>query len=248
MGDAWWVAWVVLGAELALLTFVGFWFSLRALRWSTAVTGLALVIAVASFGLTHSGPASSNLVDSFLRGADDVINALMHPTGHVPSSGVTDRWVLAVVLVIGYCMLEAWTVRRQAPELDLSEISGDAADGSKATAAAAGSAAPPGGRDDEQRRRLAAELRFRLTTMQVRAPAILPGGTRANELASIAEASGYSGGGLIGAVLRFTGLVWPHPRRLRVRAWVESPEASGAPEASRVPQAPPRPVPVRHGH
>ena len=52
-------------------------------------------------------------------------------------------------------------------------------------------------------------------------PPILPGGTRSNGLASIAEASGVSGGGLAGAVIRFLGALWPAPRRYELRVWVE---------------------------
>ena len=53
------------------------------------------------------------------------------------------------------------------------------------------------------------------------APSILPGGTRSDGLASIAEASGVSGGGLAGAVIRFAGALWPAPRRYELRVWVE---------------------------
>ena len=66
-----------------------------------------------------------------------------------------------------------------------------------------------------------AELKFRLPAVQVRAPAILPGGSRAGGLASIAEASGFAAGGLAGAVINFFGMLWPGPRRLRVRVWVD---------------------------
>ena len=69
--------------------------------------------------------------------------------------------------------------------------------------------------------RLVAELRFRLPAVEVRAPAILPGGTRPNGLASIAENSGFTGSGLAGAIIRFFGMLWPNPRRYQVRVWIE---------------------------
>src|SRR5580693_4633044 len=75
--------------------------------------------------------------------------------------------------------------------------------------------------------RLVAELRFRLSAVAVRAPAILPGGTRSNGLASIAENSGINGSGLAGAVIRFFGTLWPNPRRYQVRVWIEPGERSG---------------------
>ena len=65
--------------------------------------------------------------------------------------------------------------------------------------------------------------------MDVYAPPILPGGTRSDGLASIAEASGVSGGGLAGAVIRFLGALWPAPRRYELRVWVEgSPQRAAA--------------------
>ena len=69
--------------------------------------------------------------------------------------------------------------------------------------------------------RLAAELKFWLPAVEVRAPAILPGGSRSSALASIAEASGVNGSGLAGAIIRFFGMLWPSPRRVRVRVWVK---------------------------
>jgi hypothetical protein len=62
----------------------------------------------------------------------------------------------------------------------------------------------------------------------VRAPAILPGGSRSGGLATIAETSGFSGGGLAGAIIRFFGMLWPNPRQVQVRVWMESAsEAAG---------------------
>jgi hypothetical protein len=75
--------------------------------------------------------------------------------------------------------------------------------------------------DKQDYDRLTAELKFRLPAVEVRAPAIFPGGSRAGGLASIAEASGFAAGGLAGAVINFFGMLWPGPRRLRVRVWIE---------------------------
>ena len=50
---------------------------------------------------------------------------------------------------------------------------------------------------------------------------ILPGGSRSSGLASIVEASGVSGSGLAGAIIRFFGVLWPGQRRVQVRVWVE---------------------------
>jgi hypothetical protein len=224
-----WIVWVIFGVEVAALGFVGFWFSLRTLRWFACVTAFILTIVVARFGLTHPEYMRSNLVDFFLSGADQVTIALLHPVwpGKVPAPGVAGRWIIAAVLLLAYRQLEGWALRWQAAELDLSAIGrGRPADQSPDRPAGRGGQSwrrhddcPTAGQRQAQ---LAAELRFRLPTMEVRTPAILPGGTRTNALASIAETSGVSGAGMVSAVLRFAGLFWPRPRLVRVRSWVES--------------------------
>src|SRR5262249_56079425 len=61
---------------------------------------------------------------------------------------------------------------------------------------------------------LVARLKFQLSAIEVRAPAILPGGSRSNGLASIAEASNVTGSGLAGAIIQFFGMLWPNQRRV----------------------------------
>ena len=220
--------WAILVVEVTALGFIGYWFSLRTLRWFTGVTAFILAIAVTRFGLMDPEYKSHNLVNSFLSGVDQVTKALLHPfwSGEAPAPGVVGRWIIALALLFGYRQLEGWARRWQAPELDLSAIGrgrpttapavpSAAANGHGTAATAAG---PTAGQLHAQ---LAAELRFRLPTMQVRTPSILPGGTRANALASIAEKSGVDGAGMVGAVLRFAGMLWPSQRLVRVRSWVE---------------------------
>jgi hypothetical protein len=76
----------------------------------TGVVALALAIAVTRCGLTHAARAPSDLADSFLRGVNAVIIALLHPlwrTHTVPAPGSADRWIIAAALVLGYRQLEA---------------------------------------------------------------------------------------------------------------------------------------------
>lgn len=227
-----WIVWAILVVEVTALGFIGYWFSLRTLRLFTGVTAFILAIAVTRFGSLHLDPGyKSNLVNSFLSGVDQVVMALLQPfyPGKAPAPGVAGRWIIAFALFFGYRQLEWWAQRWEAPELDLSEIGRGRPTTAPAVASAAadghGTAATAAGPTAGQRHaQLAAELRFRLPTMEVRTPSILPGGTRASALASIAEKSGVDGAGMVGAVLRFAGMLWPGPRLVRVRCWVESVE------------------------
>ncbi|HEY3883407.1 MAG TPA: DUF4389 domain-containing protein [Trebonia sp.] len=243
----WWIVWLVCAAIAVALGFIGFWFSLRTLRWSTGAVAVVLVFVLTRYGLTHPAATPSDLIDSFLRGVDAVIVALLHPlwrTHMVPAPGDADRWIIAAAVLLGYRQLEAWTLHWQAPMLDLSGIdegqpplpAGDPAPpaasrdraarhtGTTGRARAAGHAATSAGdglTDAQRHAELAAELRFRLPAMEIRSPAILPGGSRTNALASIAEDSGVNGAGIVSAAFQLAGLFWPSQWRVRTRVWIE---------------------------
>jgi hypothetical protein len=218
------IAWAVLIVVAAALGFAGCWFSRRTLRLFTCLITIALTIAVTRFGLTHPEYRPPNFVDSFLSGVDQVTIAVLHPfwPGKVPAPGVVGRWIIAVALILGYRQLEGSALRRQAPELDLSAIGRGRSVGHSHPAGWPSHRHDGGLTAGERHAELAAELRFRLPTMEISSPSILPGGARTNALASIAETSGVSGAGMVGAVVRFAGMFWPRPRLLRVRSWVES--------------------------
>jgi hypothetical protein len=42
-----WIVWAILVVEVTALVFIGFWFSLRTLRWFAGATAIILAIAVA---------------------------------------------------------------------------------------------------------------------------------------------------------------------------------------------------------
>ena len=189
------VVWVIFAVVAVLLGFVGYHFSVRTVRWFTGIVAFGLALAITAYGLTRSGPASSNLESSFARGADAVGDAFFHPLGlgnPVSGPGRAGWVVIVILLVLGYRELEAWALHWQAPQLDTSKL-GDGQPSIKPDGAAGESA--DGLTDGQRHELLAAEVGFRLAAMEVRAPAILPGGSRSGGLATIAETSGFSGGG-----------------------------------------------------
>ena len=195
-----WVVWGVLVIVAVLLGLVGTYFSVRTLRWFSVIIAAAAVIVITRYGYGIAHPPSSNFASAFTTGADAVIAALLHILWlgeSAPSPGLVGRVVVAVLLLLGYRTLEAWAMRRQAPQLDTSAL-GDTA-------------------DDKKPDPLADELKFRLSAMEIRSPSILPGGSRTNELASIAQATGNSAAGLAGAIIQFFGMIWPNPRRLQLK-------------------------------
>jgi hypothetical protein len=224
-----WVVWGVFAIVMVLLGWVGYHFTVRTLRFMTLAFVVAVVVLVTRYGVTHLSPATptapADLVNAFTRGLDDLSGAFFQPL--LPGPDVLEPgrvgWLVIIAfLAFAYRELEVWAMRWQPPTVDTSALGGDKPGTQKSSA--------PG--DDEADRQrwqdeLVAELRFRLPAVEVRAPPLVPGGSTPNGLASIAENSGVDGGRLAGAIIRLAGMLWPKPRRYKVRVWVE-PEHPGS--------------------
>ena len=215
-----WIVWAAFVVAALVLGVVGYQFSLRALRIVAGLTALATATYITWYGLEHPAqPPLQSLSGAFTRGAGALGMALFHqaPSHSMLGPGPFGWIVLIALLVFGYRVLEASAMRRQARSLDTSALA-DAVQGTHQDD-------PPGDGEDmrgkQRHDRLVAELRFRLPAVEVRAPSILPGGSRPRELASIVQASGVSGSDLAAAMIRFFGMLWPSPRRVQVRVWVE---------------------------
>jgi hypothetical protein len=237
------VVWAVFIAFVVLLGLIAHNFSLSTVRWVSAISAIILVCAITKYGIdhwhqAHSNTPPSNLVNAFTDGVDGLIRTLLRPLllgyqGVAP--GPIGRGVAALLLLLGYRQLESWTMHRQGPQLITSTLG----DGRMDIKTTGGSANGSGARDRagdmtvaQLHDQLVAELKFRLAAIEVRAPAILPGGSRTIGLASIAETSGAPGAGLAGAILRFAGAIWPNPRQLELRVCVEPPAKESAAPAS----------------
>ena len=210
------IVWAAFAGAALVLGLIGYHFSLRVLRIAAGLIALTTAAYITWYGLEHPAqPPLQSLPGAFTRGAGTLGMTLFGQPSRHPTLGPGPfGWIIIIaLLVLGYRVLEAWAMHRQARSLDTSVLAG------------AHQHDPPGDGEDvtgkERHDRLVAELRFRLPAVEVRAPSILPGGSRPRELASIVEASGVSGSDLAGAMIRFLGILWPSPRRVQVRIWVE---------------------------
>jgi hypothetical protein len=171
------VVWGIFVGVAALLGVVGYHFSVRTVRWVAVIVASVLTLAITAYGLRHTGPTPTNLGSSFALGADEVSAVIFRPLGlgnAVPPGRV--GWAVIIsLLVLGYRTLEAWALHWQAPQLDGSKL-GEGQPSIKPDGAAGESA--DGLTDGQRHDLLAAEVRFRLAAMEVRSPAILPGGSR----------------------------------------------------------------------
>jgi hypothetical protein len=215
------LVWAGFTIAVVFLGFVGYHFAVRTLRFVTLAVAAAVVVLITRYGITHPARGPTDLVNAFTRGASELSAAFFQPLlpgRHIPAPGRIGWLVIIVALVFAYRELEVWAMRWQPPTVDTSRLDSDEP-GDQERSAPGGAGA--GITDAQRSDGFVAELRFRLQAVQVRAPAILPGDTMPNALASIAENSGIDGGGLAGAIIRFVGMLWPNPRRYRVRFWVE---------------------------
>jgi hypothetical protein len=221
------VVWAVLVGVAVLLGLIARNFSVCTVRWVSGITAVILISVITKYGVdlwlqAHPKSPPSNLVNAFTTGVDALIKNLLRPLlfGYQESPpGPIGRGVAAFLLLLGYRGLEAWTMRGQAPQLNSTTLD----DRDPRAASASVPAAGAGGANAQLHDQLIHELKFRLAAIEVRAPAILPGGSRTGGLASIAEASGVNGAGVAGAIIRFAGSIWPSPRRFELRVWVEPP-------------------------
>jgi hypothetical protein len=237
-----WVVWAVTVAVAALIGFTATHFSVRTLRYVTVAIVIVLLVVVTAYGQTPAGGTGQpDLGAAFALGADRLASSWFRPlwalwsSQHAPAPGRLGWSVIAVALLLGYRQAEKWALSRQAPQLDTSKLTdGQPSIAGDGSADGAGNGEPTAGQRHDW---LAAEVRFRLAAVDVYSPPILPGGTRSDGLASIAEASGLSGGGLAGAVIRFLAALWPARRRYELRVWVEgapqrAPERTGGARAA----------------
>ncbi len=215
-----WIVWPAFVVAALALSVIGYHFSLRVLRTAAGFIGLGTVAYITWYGLEHPAqPPPGSVSGAFAQGAAALSMALFRqaPDHRMLGPGPVGWIIIIALLVIGYRELEVWAMHRQARSLDTSALAG--------AGPGTGHDDAPGDAEDVRGKRrhdrLVAELRFRLPAVEVRSPSILPGGSRSSGLASIVEASGFSGSGLAGAMIRFFGTLWPSPRRVQVRAWVE---------------------------
>src|SRR5437763_5165159 len=154
-----WLAWPVFFLVALVLRLAGYHFCLRTLRAITAGTALAVAGYLAWYGLTCTGQSGGSLSGGFSAGANALSKALFHV---LPG---TYGWIaIAVLLVIGYRQLEAWTLHNQARSLDTSALAGGRPDDGPGKDAGHGKDAMS---DKQRHDRLAAELKFRLPAVQV---------------------------------------------------------------------------------
>lgn len=111
----WWLVWSISASAFVLLGFVGYHFSVRTLRLFAALLAAMVSVIVTRYGVVHSAGGPTDVVNSFIRGFNDLsINFFQPLLGRdVHAPGQFGWFVILVVLVFGYRELEVWAMRRE---------------------------------------------------------------------------------------------------------------------------------------
>lgn len=205
------VVWGGLLAATLVLLVVGWHFTRRTTRIVTVALASLAVVAIAWWGAYDRTDVAFS--DAILAGLQKTASAFFEPFffgASMPPAADTTTWTaFLAILVAGYWMLEAWSARSDPPALEVA----DAAENSPEFS-------------------LVRELRFRLPAVAVRRPALVPGGTTAESLATVVEKTGAPSGAFLASLVSLVGKLWPAPRSYSVKVLFEplpgGPSGNGA--------------------
>jgi hypothetical protein len=160
------------------------------------------------------------LTAAFLAGADRLAQVMFSPV--LPSGpaavppGLTGWVMLLVLLVTGFAALDTVCALREQPRVQVADPRSEP-----------GGAPEPGRPYPGDQRGLLEELRFRLPAVEVRKPALMPGGSTLDTLASLISDSGGTGAKATAALMQAVHALEAQPRTYEVRVYSERCSADG---------------------
>lgn len=194
--------WGLLAAVTLVLMLVGWHFTRRTMRAVTVVIVFLAAVAVTYWG----ADAKMGFSGAFHAGLHKAAAAFFAPffLGRTTPSADDATWtIFLIICAAGYWLLEAWSARFESPTVQVEDVDKDTAE--------------PG---------LVRELQYRLPAVQVSRPALVPGGTTAENLAAVVEKADIKGAGFYAALLNLARKIWPQPRGFTVRVLCEEPEST----------------------
>jgi hypothetical protein len=202
------LSWLVLLAIFVVLWCTAYNFSRRTFRIVALAAITAAVIFITRFGVTHDHPG--NYGSAFLHGGSNLARFMLRPLlhGNVSHINSLDRacWIVLLILVGGtLAWFDTWSARREQPRVTVP----DAPD------------AEPWNPGLEDRRMLTEKLQFCLPAVDVSRPAVMPGSTTIESVASLAAESGVRGSGVAAALIRTFQSLQGQPSTYQVGMFIE---------------------------
>jgi hypothetical protein len=219
MGTAY-LDWAGLTLVLLILGGLAQGFSRRTLRAAMVATVVAGVVVVTRIGLLHDGHHPGDFAAAFLTGADRLAQVMFLPVmpigpGSVPP-GLAGWVTLLVILGAGFGALDTLCALREQPRVQVADP----------TSAPAGTWDPDRPHPGDQRA-LLEELKFRLPAVEVRKPALMPGASTLDTLASLISDSGGAGAKATATLMQAVHALEAQPRTFEVRVYSERCSADG---------------------
>jgi hypothetical protein len=219
MGTAY-LDWAGLALVFGVLGGLAYGFSRRTLRVAMLVTIVAGVLMVTRAGLAIDGSHPGNFADVFLAGENRLVQVMFSPV--IPAGprpvppGVAGWATLLVLLAAGFAALDTLCARREQPRVQVADPRSEP-----------GGAPEPGRPYPGDQRALLEELKFRLPAVEVRKPAMMPGGSTLDTLASLISDSGGAGAKATAALMQAVHALEAQPRIYEVRVYSERCSADG---------------------
>ena len=219
MGTAY-LDWAGLTLVFGVLGGLAYGFSRRTLRVAMLVTIITGVLMVTRAGLTIDGRHPGNFAASFLAGENRLARVMFSPvmpTGPRPVPPGFAGWAtLLILLAAGFAALDTLCARREQPRVQVADPRFEP-----------GGAPEPGRPYPGDQRSLLEELKFRLPAVEVRKPAMMPGGSTLDTLASLISDSGGAGAKATAALMQAVHALEAQPRIYEVRVYSERCSADG---------------------
>ncbi len=216
--------WAGLLLILVVLGLIARGFSRRTFRIAVLVTVLAGAIGVSWYGLaTWYGRAHRGRPPgSFDAAADRTGGRLEHgmlgsllPGGHHVLPGIGGWIVLLVLLGAVLAFFDRMCTRREQPRVQVSQT------------LAAQVMADSDAQEPESQAAVTERLQFRLPAVEVRKPAVMPGGSTLENLAVVVSESGVQGSKTTAALMRMIRALQAQPRAYEARLLVERCDDAG---------------------
>lgn len=212
------LGWAALLLILALLLQVARGFSRLTFRLSVVALAISCLIALTCYGLAQRGRPPADFKAAFDRGADDLEQVMVRPLlpgGHRVLPGLPGWIILLVILGAVLVWFDTICTRRGQPSVQV------------AGAAAALPPHPAGAKTPASRAAVTERLQFQLPAVEVRKPALMPGGSTLENLAAVVSESGVQGSKPAAALLRAIRALEAKPPAYEARLLVETCHVAG---------------------
>lgn len=226
------VGWAALLLIIAVLRWIARGFTRTTFRLAVLLAVAVCAIAITFYGLVQGGGAPSSFKAAFDRGGGDLEQRMLGPLlpdGHHVLPGLPGWIALLVALGAVLAYFDTVCTRREQPRVQVAHTPAISDAPARARTGPV-SRDRVGVRVAEGQAAVTERLQFQLPAVEVRKPAIMPGGSTLENLAAVASESGIQGSKLTAALMRAIHALEARIPAYEARLLVETCNAAGEAE------------------